>query len=623
MTTKRTLGTYSCGRCSKQFKRSDHLLRHKQIHDNSLRFSCTHCGKRFSRKDVRDKHTKIHNEEPKPNSASLSPTHLIEWLFTESPPSDMISPSNIFDQLNFSDFPEMLNQHIVDERKRQQLVSLIPSLELNPDFGLAQIENCIECYWLLYHSQYPILHRPSFNVSEAHPLLILAMVMMGATMRGAMGLSNLQNPIELSNQIAIPLRWLIFSSSEFQPPVQTWIIQSLVILESFEITSSSRFLHERAYLHHGTKIQLLRRSPILGGDPLKSPEEEEDLSDSEAKNSMWKKWIEVESAKRATLMAFYLDTVHATVYGHEIILYAHQIKLSLPCEDSLWESQASETTSRTAPVKFLTALKSLLHRKPVETSSFGRKILLAGLITVMFQTEQKDLQYSFNEWEKVKENWKVIISRAMDFWRSGIVDCCTSDVSLFRDSFGFPSQIPDCMSPADTRCKHFLYHIAQIYMRITHYDYIIYAGAPSRMNVKVTDHDYSIVAKRIQDWSHSHHGYVSVVYAYTFLFEMFLSHRENLPYDPNSDPFLHRPNVVASCVLVVWAFNFSRNGPQSKTVESGYAYLRRVKSFINVEGSTVEEMAERLGFVENSHSTVGLLKLVEAFFSRCAKWEIV
>lgn len=212
MTTKRTLGTYSCGRCSKQFKRSDHLLRHKQSHDNSLRFSCTHCGKRFSRKDVRDKHTKIHNEEPKPNSASLSPTHLIEWLFTESPPSDMISPSNIFDQLNFSDFPEMLNQHIVDERKRQQLVSLIPSLELNPDFGLAQIENCIECYWLLYHSQYPILHRPSFNVSEAHPLLILAMVMMGATMRGAMGLSNLQNPIELSNQIAIPLRWLIFSS---------------------------------------------------------------------------------------------------------------------------------------------------------------------------------------------------------------------------------------------------------------------------------------------------------------------------------------------------------------------------------------------------------------------------
>ena len=63
-------------------------------------------------------------------------------------------------------------------------------------------------------------------------------------------------------------------------------------------------------------------------------------------------------------MAFYLDTVHATVYGHIIILYAHQIKLSLPCEDELWEfDENSKLTTETLPPvktpKFLGALKNV------------------------------------------------------------------------------------------------------------------------------------------------------------------------------------------------------------------------------------------------------------------------
>ena len=88
------------------------------------------------------------------------------------------------------------------------------------------------------------------------------------------------------------MRWLIFSNPDCKPPAKVWVVQSLLLLETFEITSSSRALHERAYLHHGAKIQILRRSPILGGDPLKDDNEEGAYI---LKDELWKKWIEIES----------------------------------------------------------------------------------------------------------------------------------------------------------------------------------------------------------------------------------------------------------------------------------------------------------------------------------------
>ena len=48
-----------------------------------------------------------------------------------------------------------------------------------------------------------------------------------------------------------------------------------------------------------------------------------------------------------------------------------------------------------------------------------------------------------------------------------------------KHSLYFPKEdqklLPPMLRVDDTRCKFSLYHIAQIYMRITHYDYIIYA----------------------------------------------------------------------------------------------------------------------------------------------------
>lgn len=612
----------------------------------------------------------------------LSPSDLIEWLFhddhsnadvsngrgrsfsTSSGPRidyiNGVSPLSLLESIFavLPDFPSSKNRKCVDITVRQNLVQLIPSLEQNPDFVIPKIERCLQIYWLLFHPQYPILHRPSFSNFDAHPILLLAMVMVGANLSQATGVQeNFQDAKALADQIAEPLRWLVFANQDCRPPAKVWVVQSLILLETYEITSTSRVLHERAYLHHGSKIQLLRRSPILGGDPLKG--ENEDVT-SLPPNHVWNKWIEVELMKRATLAAFYLDTVHATVYGHMIVLYAHQIRMSLPCADELWEfdneSQKSDLLTLDGTTKFLSGLKLLLNKQKVNTSAFGRKVLLAGLLTIMFQMQQKDLQLLFLEWNSMKESWKNTISLAIDVWRVDLCSdggCCDVNTTLCLHSEDIKF-LPPMLRLNDKRCKLALYHIAQIYMRITHYDYIIYAGAPGRMNVKAGASEYHIVELRVKNWAHSANGRVSVIHAYLFLCEMLLSHDNDditYSYNPNSDPFLYRRNIMVSAVLVVFGFNFALYGPElllfgAHSVadelyperEEGYEYLRRMRRELSScdagpfhkldYGSdsskfhrSIGMYGERLLQIPNSNHIVGLLKIFYRSYRNC-NWEI-
>lgn len=596
-------------------------------------------------------------------SKPLSPSDLIEWLFHDDSltipirseyhhfPNDTSPMSSLLENVfaTTPNFPHSSSRTSITAATRNCLIDLIPSLSVNSDFDLPQVERCLELYWLIYHPQYPILHRPSFSNAEAHPLLLLSMIMLGASLTLCSGKSEdlFSDPQQLAVSIAEPLRWLIFSNPNCKPPAKLYIVQSLLLLESFEITSTSRYLHERSFLYHGTKIQLLRRSPILGGDPQKI--------DVEEAPHVWKQWIEFESMKRACLMAFYLDAVHATVYGHTIILYAHQIKLSLPCEDKLWEfdnQQKLDPTSDFQSPKFLTALKSLLHRETVKTNAFGNSVLLAGLLTIMFQMQQKDLQLSFLEWNSIKETWNETISLAIDVWCSQTcARGCTDTLTAFYIGEGDRKLVPPMLRVDDKRCKFSLYHISQIYMRITHYDYIVYAGAPSRMNVKVTDTEYKNVKHRVLEWSNSINGGISVVHAYLFLFEMLLSpDNEDITYvyDPNSDPLLHRKNIVSSAVLVIFAYNYSLEGPESfvfdslpgafyPELEDGHAYLRRIrKELVKVSAgiftkvqfkssaeyhSVINLLAGNLPKILHKNRIAGLLKIFQRSFSNC-NWEI-
>lgn len=599
------------------------------------------------------------DKAPSPNlNALLSTAELIEWILDDGPEtrvdesipnleySAVISPITLLEAIAvvLPDFPPSPNRAHVSETLRLNLVVLVPQLEVCADFLTAHIARAIQVFWLAFHSQYPLLHRPSFSNERAHPLLLLSMVMVGASLVPSMALECLfTDAAGLAEQIADPLRWLILAHPECHPPAKVWVVQSLILLEWFEILLSSRRIHERAYLHHGLKIQLLRRLPILGGDPLK-----DDMDDT-AQVLVWNQWIEAESMKRATLIAFYLDTVHASVYGHNMVLYAHQIKMSLPCDDDLWEfDNLGQGLREFKPksVKFLLALKLLLRHEYVETSALGSKILLAGILAVMYQLQQKEIQAKALEWCTLESRWRALFTDAIYAWRAAMENCCDSRKCVsYQHS---QDAVPPMLGDNDTRCKISLYHIAQIYMRISHYDYIIYAGAPSRMNVPVGMHEYRIVENRIRNWATDPSGRITVVHAYLFLFEMFL-HPEHdditFAYNPNHDPMVHRRNIVVSCVLVIFAYNFTLHGPELSIIESvvedlyperedAYEYLKRIRQgFREAAAGTrllelpyyskdlIELWLENLLLQQKTQQVVGLLKLVARAYSSCI-WEV-
>lgn len=610
-----------------------------------------------------------------PETNKGTPKELIHWmlnghaLYSEPFQNylDYSPDSPLKDLLNISSpFPISNYQVDISDTTKSKLVEFIPSLLCNRDFSIEHIKECLGSYWNIFHVQYPILHKPSFSTLEAHPLLLLSMISMGASLRSRnnrFDCKSFKNIHRLANEIAEPLRWLIFSTSELTTHITPWVIQSLLIVECYENSCSNRRLHQRAYLHHGLKIQLLRRSPLLGGNSLRNTSSDDGLTDEV---DVWKKWIDIESLKRCAFMAFLIDAIHATIYGHETILFTHQIKLSLPCDEILWEMTYFKSNYLPPTIetpKFLNALSKLLHKENFETGAFNKRILFAGLLTIMFGMEQRDIQIKEFEWESVKSSWKETIFGAIEFWFEDIChgNCC--DIST---GYYVPSDfemLPASLKLDDTNCKLAMYHLSQAFLRVQQYDCIIYAGAPSRMNVRTNYSDYEIVKKRIHEWANSYDGRISVVHAYLFISEMLLSlneSRENilLSYDPNADPILYRPNVVASLLFVIWCYNYCLEGPESNiypnpnqttstlTLNShktglnfdfatklstkylpekinGYRYISRINASFKlcsigpVKLTFIDIYAKALDQVKEKNCTVGLLRLFKDKYENC------
>lgn len=518
---------------------------------------------------------------------------------------------------------------------------LIPELKGHIDFTKLKFEKALKTYWNFFHPRFPMLHRPSFDSTNSPSLLLLSMIIIGSKL--FMCVDNitcpddkkLKQPKLLADIISEPLRWLLFASPFFQPPVEVWIIQSLLMLEFYEKHCSSRKLHERAHLHHGTTIQLLRRSPTLGGASTK------DTNNEETDN--WYKWIEIESMKRATFMCFYMDAIDAICLGHQMFIYSHQIQMTMPVEDSVWESNFGQFNNNfknaERPRQFLIVLRDIMNGKPTKTNSFGKKILLAGLSAILFQIQQRDLQLFFGLDKfsnSISKNWRDLLTAAFAIWRNDVGNsCCSSKTAIDNlNSLGNSSQF----STSDTRCKCIAYHLAHIYMSISHYDIFIICGAPWRMNVKPSSIlERNSIKIRVIEWSKTRHCEISIVQCYLCLFEMFLSPQDSTyeyqyDYLPDADLFF-RSYMIGYILLVIWSYLFSKNKFKNIKIENeenqnGYLYLKNIRNqftlkskgillhtwFDNSSGAefygNLMRWVNILNDIENLENIIGLLDMV-------------
>lgn len=562
-----------------------------------------------------------------------SATEIISWLFSDAMLANvrdpLLSPTyHTFDSpmaLQNLLTPPVINEELgISQAKRNQMLDLIPGLKADlASHNIAEDvpfqQKYMAVFWSSFHPQFPILHKPTFNPDKCPSGLLWSIILVGAALR---------KEDTLARCIAEPLRWAIFGSLDFNPPAKLWVIQALLILEMYEKTQGDRQMHVRAHIHHGTTLQLIRRGTILTGGSNDSmiPRITGDGDDylSANKGDPWKRWIQTESTKRAALMAFVIDAYHSVIFGHPSLIAIHEIRLALPCSQYLWDSFPSENQPmipQRATLPLIEALKLTLNNKHVETSPFGRKVLLSGLMSIDLQMQQRGLQLESLDWCNHGNNggltnghnhtsWKGHLCSSFDFWMNDYRKMLSQSNAASFDHYpplSLSSALSsescdrnDRLSPFDSvstpssavtsvglgisynrlsvsGCADPFYHLAHMNLQEIYLDLHIYAGAPVMHSRSFRTVDFERAYRSIKTWAYNPQSITAVRHAVLFLEEMFcpkpatdccpnpFSSCSVVPgeYSAATDPLLHRPRAVFLSALLIWTYGFVLDGPES------------------------------------------------------------
>jgi hypothetical protein len=463
---------------------------------------------------------------------------------------------------------------------------------------------------------------------------------------------------ELSNFLAWHLRWEIFSDVNFRPPAKLWIFQALLLLEIYEKMLSTRALHERAHIHHATTITLMRRgSSLIGRSALDSPpsirDEKQGVDDSRQSSTSggantpdewWTHWITNEATRRAAFAAFVIDSVHATMFGHSTVMVAHEMRLPLPCDEALWSAtnslevgriEASLHANGVKPVSFLEGLKKTLNAQEVRTNAFGRSILMAGLLSVSWHMNQRDLQVNSLGVSQAlggRDKWRGSLTRSFDLWKQDF------DRSLHGQE-GAPGpyeysgkQDEDVVFESRT----VLHHLAHMAMHVDIVDCQIFARAKRLLGRTIGPQDLGSAQRRMRDvWAPSARARDATYYAISFLCTVLLPDDSSLnshgftalepvfEYSARDDILLNRSWVLYFAALIVWCYGFALEGPTTAHIPAQHDFEGQVRDMrAYLRKLSAVRSPDDLKILRGFNGCSGMLMVLRTTFEK-TRWELL
>ena len=471
------------------------------------------------------------------------------------------------------------------------------------------------------------------------------------------GLEVTQAGTELSNFLAWHLRTEIFKDYYSRPPAKLWVFQALLLLELYEKMFSTRALHERAHIHHATTITLMRRgSSLIGRSALDSPSVRDDkqgvngssqssTSGANTPDEWWNHWIANEATRRAAFAAFVIDSTHATMFGHSTVMVVHELRLPLPCDETLWNAttsaevggiEASLHANGAKPISFLEGLTRTLNGQEVRTNSFGRTILMAGLLSVSWHMNQQDLQVNSLRVPQAlggRDKWRGSLTRAFDLWKTDF------DRSLLCQTENVPTPYVYSDKKADNivfESRALLHHLAHMAMHVNVVDCQIFAGAKRLLGRAIGVQDLNSAQRRIKDnWAPTAKARDATWYALRFLCACLLPEESASPnvhsgfddppfdYSARDDVLLNRPWVMYFAVLIVWCYGYALEGPTTALIPSAYDFeeqVRDMRAYLRRLGGvrSPEDLKSMRGF----NGCSGMLMVLRTVFEK-ARWELL
>ncbi|KAH7129488.1 fungal-specific transcription factor domain-containing protein [Dactylonectria estremocensis] len=385
----------------------------------------------------------------------------------------------------------------------------------HPLLSVDSLQSYLELYFTRFNTAYPLIHLATFNVHEDEPLLLLSVLLLGATY-------STKDAHQLAVCIHDVIRPSIFAHTGFSPRPELWTLQTILLVECFGKSRAGQKQHDMSHLFHGLLINLIRRSDCQSIRPVGPPQGSGE-DNIEGLDRIWRRWAEAESKKRLALLCFMWDTQHAVLFCQSLCMSSFELRLELPCSQSIWEARDPtswvsawrSTLSADHRTLYLPTLKTYLSSKmprPTGLGALSRMLILHGLMSIAWDMQRRD-QTSLGV---VSEGggdvcWRKMISTAYDLWKVDFDWYCAAVTSRFqRGSQGQQAGREDSVTEEETQRSEFLafaaaynavYHSAQVLLNVDFLDIQIYAGARHILGRPVQQRDYLRSAQIVKRWA--------------------------------------------------------------------------------------------------------------------------
>lgn len=516
---------------------------------------------------------------------------------------------------------------------------------LFPDVTTDILRSYLAAFWQHVAKQMPILHQPTFSASSCHQHLLLAMVALGAAQLVRLSpKGTMQDHKDLADLVVINLRWEILTDDDAQPPMQLWAAQALLLIELYEKMYSTRSLHERAHIYHASTITLLRRgNPLVARDGSETPPsgmptrcvtpDEANVGcmavPADGPSQHWRRWSRVESMKRVVFAAFQMDALHAVLFGHESALFPYEVRLALPCDDTIWDAGTPEEVERleasfsmhgVKSINFLDGLKRCLHGQEAQSHHDGRIILMSGLLSVSWHLSKRETHLQFLETVPVaieQERWRLLLHNAFGSWRRSFEQALSGTRTHRSRKTQSADRSPD---PA------VLFHLANITARVDIVDLQILAGSKRLLGRKVSGREHTRVVHRMRQWAATDISRTAVHHAFKLLHETLTPSNGGKTaraprtilqsnYACRADPSIYRPWVLYLAALTTWASQYCSAQSVRAPVSWKQAELLHDTALRYVCTCADVQNAERLPLVTSSQGCCALLQLLAEDFA--------
>ncbi|KAH8664598.1 fungal-specific transcription factor domain-containing protein [Xylariales sp. PMI_506] len=412
---------------------------------------------------------------------------------------------------------------LIDEDTRDRLLELIdssrPSIPTgtldawgHPLLSLPALQEYMDLFFTKFNTAYPLIHSTTFDASQTEPLLLLSILLLGATY-------STRDAHQLAVCIHDVIRPQIFAHAGFSEKPQLWVLQTILLVECFGKSRAGQKQHDMSHLFHGLLINLIRRSDcqtVQTSVHRDIPAEAMDLE------SRWRKWAEAEEKKRLALLCFMWDTQHAVLFCQSLCMSAFELRLAMPCSQTLWEAGDEVKWAATARLElqhetsFLAALKSLLSttnsQRPTQLNALSRVLLLHGLMSISWDMQRRDQTVLGVVNFAGGGHWRDRLGDAYDLWKADF-DAYCAEMAIRQQrqqrlaaNGGSNSGSDVDWDVARREFTTFstsyvaIYHAAHILLNSSFLDVQIYAGARHILGRPVHRRDYIRSERVIKRW---------------------------------------------------------------------------------------------------------------------------